>query len=116
MTTPPTVEWKLIADTLDELKALGDANVEVLTDMGNIATWDASSVLAEYRHNSQTVVAWSIIPRPKPAPTEAELEKAVVEAAIGVPMYRNGHEACWDVFDAAVKSLLAHRAKKGGGE
>ena len=115
----PAMEWKPIANTLRELEDLKNAPIDVLLSSGDLATWSAKTALAEYRHNSESIVGWTIIPRPKPTPTVAELERAVVEAAVRVHKYQHGTSdaGVWDDFESAVTALLSARenAAKGGG-
>ena len=127
-TTPPAMEWKRVADTLDELRAMPEgAKVDVLYPSGPIMTWMASEVC---RFTPPIEHRWTIIPRPKPAPTETELEREVVEALEQETDYYRSvarhrpDDQRWkgsdvagklaEKTDAARAALLAHRKAKGG--
>jgi len=112
----PSLEWKPIAETLEELRAMGESLVDIAwPDETYISSWQASKVVSEFGVDVCLRVAhWTIIPRPKPAPTEAELERAVVEAAIACC---NNNNVGFLDMNRAVRALLAHRERvKGGGK
>lgn len=116
----PELAWKPIAETQEELRGMGgDSIVDVLFADDEIRSFAAWKCLDYYTGDAWKDAHWTIIPRPKPAPTEAELERAVVEAAIAVHASRNGEgdTSVWREFDERIDALLAARERaKGGGK
>lgn len=110
----PSMEWKPIAETLDELRAMGESPVDIAwPDETYISSWPASKVVSEFGVDVCLRVAhWTIIPRPKPTPTLAELERAVAEAVDA--MKRHGVYAKGSLEDVLITrhdALLAHRER-----
>lgn len=111
--TTPQVEWKLIADTRDELRAIGVTLIDVCLRNGRITRCRASDVLDEYPHNAAYKVAhWTIIPRPARAPTREELVERVVKEAVDA--YERG-PTLPDNVRIATGALIAHDKRAKGG-
>lgn len=120
-TTPsPSMEWKPLPETLDELKAL-PGNTYIIFAFGQ---YDYPQILdAEDAHVSRRMVGathWMPFPsKPTPTPTIADLERAVVEAVDA--MKRHGVYAKWSLEDVLITrhdAILAHRerAKNNSGD
>ncbi len=112
MTTQPTpLNWRRVADTLDELDAFGESDCLTLDCNHRVETAKVEGLRVYHAHWG--ITHWMPIPPlPAPAPTEAELVENLVEAAVNNRSemdYISSHKLL-----RAVDALLAHRAAKGG--
>ena len=115
----PSLEWKPIAETLDELRAMGDTMVLFFRKDGMVIHDNANSSVLNWDDRNGRVFWMPVPPAPKPTPTIAELERAVVEAVDA--MKRHGVYAKGSLEDVLITrhdALLAHRerAKNNSGD
>lgn len=114
----PSMEWKLIAETLDELRGVSPLQrvLAYFPHTKHTAVVEAGAAVEYHAHDTWGGAAWMPLPAPpKPDPTIAELERAVVEAVDA--MKRHGVYAKGSLEDVLITrhdALAAYRAAEGG--